>query len=107
MNALLTAASSSHLKVLKKLVNIQKGNATLSFLYVTCNKLNNILHFAIENKNEEMVKFIVSCDAENNFLRQEVNSKGLKPFDLDPNRDYEFYYNPHLWEICSSSVWDK
>ena len=56
-----------------------------------------------ENQNEKMVKFIISCDAENNTLRKDQNYKGLKPFDLDPKRILSPFYSLSIWDLCQST----
>lgn len=80
MNPLLLSAYHNNFNIFKKIVKLHVSLKTESFLYVSCNKMNNILHFAIDNQNEEMIKFIISCDAENNYLRSEINVKGKIPF---------------------------
>lgn len=70
MNALLLSAYYNNFSIFKQIIDIHIENKTPQFLYVSCNKMNNILHFAIDNTNEEMIKLIISCDAENNYLRE-------------------------------------
>ena len=50
--------------------------------------INNNLHYAIETHNKDLIKFIIDCDAENNYLRKEANARGQKPFDLDTKNIY-------------------
>ena len=60
--------------------------ATLLFdsganIYVTDNKMQNVLHYSIINENENMIKFFISKD-EKLYLRNEQNAMGKSPIDL-------------------------
>lgn len=83
MTPILLATHHNHLNIVMEIIEIGKVN-----LYAQCNKLNNVLHYAVQTHNQELIKFVVSCDAENNQLRRECNFRGLKPFDYDLNKSY-------------------
>lgn len=38
-------------------------------ILVQCKDLNNALHYSVSNENMDMVKILVSADAENNILK--------------------------------------
>ncbi len=56
MTALLTSAKYNNFYCAYQLFDFGAN------LYTTCNKMQNVLHYAIKNENEEMIKFIVSKD---------------------------------------------
>lgn len=53
-----------------------------SNLYVIDNKMQNVLHYAIFNENEHMIKFFTSKD-DKFLLRKEKNIFGQIPMELE------------------------
>ena len=56
MTALIVAAKYNNFHCFSLLIEFGSN------LYVTCNRMQNTLHYAIKNENEEMIKFIIKCD---------------------------------------------
>jgi len=56
MTALLVAAKYNNFRAVKELCNRDAN------IYQTCNKMQNVLHYAILNENEEMIKFFIEKD---------------------------------------------
>jgi ankyrin repeat protein len=77
-----------------QIVNLLYENG--SNLYVTDNKMQNVLHYSIYNENENMIKFFISKD-EKFYLRKEKNTLGLIPMDLEKAK----YYMTWLY-----TIWD-
>lgn len=48
-------------------------------LYVEDIKKNNCLHYAAQNENRQLIKYIIEVDAEKEILVQEINFKGKTP----------------------------
>jgi ankyrin repeat protein len=78
MTPLMLAVAHNNLEVTKDIMELGKSD-----MYALCSKYQNVLHYAVLTHNKDMIKYIVSCDAENNMLRKELNVRGLKPFDSD------------------------
>jgi len=51
-------------------------------IYTVDNKMQNVLHHAIQNENEELIKFLVSKD-QKFLLRKEKNIYDKIPIDLE------------------------
>jgi ankyrin repeat protein len=69
MTPIILAAKYNHLEVMKILYELGGG------IYSLDNKMQNVLHYAIFNENEEMIKYIVSKDQKFQ-LRREKNIYG-------------------------------
>ncbi len=69
LTPLLIAAKFENLGVMKLLVS-EGAN-----LYCQCSLLQNVLHYAVSNGSEEMIKYLVQADAESMILKNEVNYK--------------------------------
>lgn len=100
MSPLLLTAYHDRFQLMKEIIRLDSTT-----LYASCNKMNNALHYAIEHRNDEMVKYLLSCDAENNLLKKEINIRGQKPFDLDTKKLFTSY-QLHLWEQCATLTID-
>ena len=71
MTPLLLATSTNNLEVVKGIVELGRVN-----IYSQCRQLNNVLHYAIQTHNKDLIRYILDCDAENNYLRKEPNARG-------------------------------
>lgn len=50
--------------------------------------MQNALHYAVLNKNKEMISFLCDLDSDNPRLRTEENIRGLNPLQLDKPNDF-------------------
>jgi hypothetical protein len=57
----------------------------------------NVLHYAVINENEEMIKLIVFADAESNSLLNDKNFRNETPIDMDDRKKYELIFK-HIWD---------
>lgn len=96
MTPLLVAAKSNHIEVVKYLID-EGAN-----VYASCSQMQNALHYAVINQNEEMIKLLVFSDAESSILRNEKNIRNLKPDQLDKDKMYNTIFN-NPWELISSN----
>ena len=80
LTPLLLAAQQNHADIFEALV--AKG----ACLYGQCTKLQNVLHYAVKNKNRELVQRIMHLDSDERVLQTEKNVRGKAPGDLDPER---------------------
>ena len=71
-----------------------------SEIYTCCRHLNNILHYAVLNKNKQMIQMIVFADAESDRLLGERNYRNQTPYMLDFHGDYQNIFN-HIWSAAS------
>lgn len=91
LTPILVATKNNNLSILKLIV-AEGGN-----LYVHCSQLQNALHQAVINGNEDMVRYLVEADSESMILKNEVNYRNLKPEDLDKSKRFFKIFN-NIWE---------
>ena len=96
MTALLLAARSNHMEIFKQLILEHEAEC-----YVNDIRLNNVLHYAVINENEEMVNFIVRADAEKNWLKNERNIRGHTP-EMISTRALPRELFSHVWEFAAA-----
>lgn len=65
-------------------------------MYACCNRLMNVLHYAILNENIQLIEQISYADAEGNRLVNERNFKNETPRNLDDRGKYEHILH-HIW----------
>lgn len=70
-------------------------------MYVNCNKLLNVLHYAVLNENEKMIELIVFSDAESNKLINEKNYRDETPIKMDERHKFQGYFD-HIWAAAMS-----
>jgi len=90
----LVAASSNNHKIMKILLK-----RDVEQLYSQCRLLKNALHYAVQLGNPQMIKFVLSADAENNYLRQQVDCRGKPPSAYNPKQSLT-----HIWDLCAGSA---
>eukprot|EP00347_Sterkiella_histriomuscorum_P006025 403354358 len=94
MTPLLIAAKHNNFEILKLLINDGVN------VYTQCSKLQNCLHYAVLNNNEEMIKYLIFADAESRILINECNYRNLNPEAFDCNRKFTHLFQ-NIWEICT------
>ena len=50
-----------------------------------------------------MVRMLVSADAENCILKNQINSKNQTPEQMDRNKKYEHYFN-NIWDLAMNKA---
>jgi len=70
-----------------------------SNFYTVCNKLLNVLHYAVLNENSKMVEMITFSDAEGGSLIQERNFRNETPVDMDEKRKFDHLFH-NIWELA-------
>lgn len=97
---LLFASKRNQFKIFEAL--IEEGSS----LYSCCNKLMNVLHYAILNENSQLIELIVFADAEGNKLSNERNFRNETPKNLDDKCKFDHIIH-HIWEAASVNNVDR
>ena len=57
----------------------------------------------MHNENDKMVNILLFSDAEGSILRNEKNSRNLKPEQLDKNERYPFIFN-NIFDLAATKT---
>lgn len=71
-------------------------------IYATDNKMQNVLHYAIHNENEQMIKYFVSKDPKQR-LRREKNIYGYIPIDLEKAQKFMTWLYT-IWDAANGNM---
>ena len=99
---LIKAVEKRNMEMIKYLLNEVHKNLCTFDLYQGDIKKMNMLHYAILNKDKEMIKFLICYDAEKNVLRKAEDAKGKMPCDYDNGKIFTNEYH-HIWDACSQN----
>ena len=92
-NAFLVAAKADNIDILRVL-HEEGAN-----VYGQCTKFQNALHYATINDNEEMIKYLISVDAEKGWLISQEDVKSKKPRDYDFKKRYGMGIFDNVWNL--------
>jgi ankyrin repeat protein len=67
------AARDDNFELFRKLLNRRVN------IHIQDDRMNNVLHYAVINENEEMVKMIMWAEAELDNLKHDKNVRGKTP----------------------------
>lgn len=71
-------------------------------LYVVDNRMQNVLHYAILNENENMIKYLISKDQKFQ-LRKEKNVCGLIPMELEKSAKFMTWLYT-IWDAVNGGM---
>lgn len=71
-------------------------------LYCVDNKMQNVLHYAIFNENEQMIKFFTSKD-DKFLLRKEKNIYGQIPMELEKAQKFMTWLYT-IWDAVNNNM---
>jgi ankyrin repeat protein len=74
MTPVLYASSLNNFDAFKILIEFPGCN-----IYTFCNQLMNPLHYAVLNQSRDMIKFLISADAESEWLISSKDKRGKTP----------------------------